>query len=485
MTRRATFVALAAGALFAPALASGQAKDWREIQKPALPAFTPQQPKRIALPNGLVIFLQEDHELPLVRGSARIRGGSREEPAAKIGLVSLYGQVWRTGGTKTRTGDQLDDDLEARGARVETGGGLDSTFASWDCLKESFDQVFATWVELVRNPEFREDKLPLAKNQLNTGIARRNDDAGQIAGREARKLGYGADSPYARVAEYATVAAVTRDDLLAWHKATVHPNNIILGVVGDFDSKAMEAALRKALGSWPRGPAAPRADTTLREAKPGVYFVQKDDVTQSQIRMVHAGIRRDSPDYFAIEMMNEVLGGGFSARLISNIRSKKGLAYSVGGGVGADFDHAGLFQLSMGTKSGSTAAAIDALYEEIDNLLKTPATAEELTRAKDAILNSFVFRFDTKQEVMAERLLYEFYGYPPDFLQQYRAGIEKVTTDDVARVARAHVHRDKLALLVVGKASDFDRPLASFGPVATLDIAIPEGATAGSPPTRR
>jgi hypothetical protein len=192
--------------------------------------------------------------------------------------------------------------------------------------------------------------------------------------------------------------------------------------------------------------------------------------------MVHAGIRRDNPDYFAVEMMNEVFGGGSSARLFSNIRSKKGLAYSVGGGVGANFDHPGLFQLSMGTKSGSTAAAIDALYEEIDNLLKTPATADELTRAKDAILNSFVFRFDTKQEVMAERMLYEFYGYPPDFLERYRGGIEKVTADDVARVARAHVHRDKLALLVVGKAQDFDRPLAGFGTVATLDIAIPEGA---------
>ena len=153
--------------------------------------------------------------------------------------------------------------------------------------------------------------------------------------------------------------------------------------------------------------------------------------------MVHGGIRRDNPDYYAVEVMNEVFGGGFSARLFSNVRSKKGLAYSVGGGVGADFDHPGLFQLSMGTKSGTTAAAIDALYEEIDNLVETPATDAELARAKDAILNSFVFRFDTKQEVMAERMLYEFYGYPPDFLERYRAGIEKVTADDVARVARA------------------------------------------------
>ncbi len=480
MTRRATFLVSAAAVLLVPALVSAQAKDWREIQKPALKAFAPQQPKRIALPNGLVIFLQEDHELPLVRGTARIRGGSREEPAGKVGLASVYGQAWRTGGTKTRTGDQLDDELEARGARVETGSASDSTFASFDCLKETCDEVFASFVDLLRNPEFREDKIALAKNQLNTGIARRNDDAGQIAAREARKLGYGADSPHARVPEYQTVAAVTRDDLVAWHKATAHPTNVILGVTGDFDSKAMEAKLRQAFASWPRGPAAPKAEIAVAAPKPGVYFVQKDDVTQSNIRMVHAGIRRDNPDYFAVEVMNEVFGGGFAARLFSNIRSKKGLAYSVGGGVGANYDYPGLFQLSMGTKSGTTAAAIDALYEELDNLKRTPATAEELARARDAILNQFVFRYDTKQKVMADRMLYEFYGYPPDFLERYRAGIEKVTPEDVARVARQYVDKDKLALLVVGKPQDFDRPLAGFGQVATLDITIPDGSGSGA-----
>jgi len=470
--RRACVLLVAAFAV--PTLAGAQAKDWREIRKPPLRAFVPQQPRRIALANGLVVFLQEDHELPLVRGTARIRGGAREEPAAKVGLLGLYGQAWRTGGTKAKTGDQLDDELEARGARVESGAGLDSTVLSWDCLKESFDPVFATWLELLRSPEFRDDKLALAKRQLQTGIARRNDDPSGIASREARKLGYGKESPYARTAEYATVAAVTREDLLAWHAATVHPNNLILGVVGDFDSKAMEARLRKALGSWPRGSAAVKPAAAIAPAKPGVYFVEKDDVTQSNIRLVHEGIRRDNPDYFAVEVMNEVFGGGFSARLFSNIRSKKGLAYSVGGGIGAPFDYPGVFQLSMSTKGGSTAAAIDALYEEIDNLLKNPATAEELARAKDSILNSFVFNFDTKQEVMAERMLYEFYGYPPDFLERYRAAIEKVTTADVARVARSYVHKDKLALLVVGKAQDFDRPLDSFGPVTNLDITIPQ-----------
>jgi zinc protease len=468
-------LAVAAALVGEPAPVAGQATDWKQIAKPPLRAFTPPQPKRVALPNGMVVYLMEDHELPLIRGFARIRGGSRDEPANKTGLVSLYGQVWRTGGTKSRTGDQLDDLLEARAARVETGGGQDSTVVSFDCLKATFDEVFPIFIEVLREPEFREDKLVLAKTQINTGIARRNDNPAGIAAREARRLGYGADSPYSRIEEYATVAAVTRDDLLAWHRSFIHPNNIVFGISGDFDPAAMEARLRKAFGPWPQGPAAQKVKATFADPKPGVYFVEKDDVNQSNIRLLHLGITRDNPDFHAVEVMNEVFGGGFSARLFSNVRSKKGLAYSVGGGIGANFDYPGLFMVSMGSKSESTAAAIEALYEEVDNLLKTPATEEEMRRAKDAILNSFVFRFDSRQEVLGERILYEFYGYPLDSLERYRVGIEKATAEDVARVARKYVHRDKLALLVVGKSKDFDKPLSTFGTVTALDITIPEG----------
>lgn len=484
--RRLTLALFAAAVLSmtgtAPLLA--QATDWRKIQKPPLSEFKIQEPKRIVLPNGMVIFLQEDHELPLIGGTAVIRGGSREEPADKAGLADIFGQVWRTGGTKTRTGDQLDDYLEARAAKVETGADIDSTGVSFDVLKGDFDDVFKVFNEVLRQPEFREDKMALAKNQLNTSIARRNDDPLQIAGREATRLAYGPNSPYARRNEYYTVSSVNRDDLVAWHRKYVHPNNIILGIHGDFDGKKMEQKLRSAFGSWAKGPAAPKFQSEFVETKPGVYFIPKDDVNQSSIRMVHMGTTRDNPDYHALEVMNEVLGGGFSARLFSNIRSKKGLAYNVGGGVGTSWDHPGIFQLYMGTKSETTAAAIDALNEELDNLKKSPATDIELERAKDAILNSFIFRFDSKEEVLTERVLLEFYGYPADFTARYRTGIEKVTADDVARVARKYVNKDKVALLVVGKSADFDRQLSGFGAVQTIDIAIPEtkpGAAKAAP----
>ena len=177
----------------------------------------------------MVIFLQEDHELPLVDGIARIRGGSRSEPAEKTGLIDMYGDVWRTGGTKTQTGDQLDDYLEIRAAKVETGGTADSTTISWSCLKADFDDVFKVFDDLLRGPEFRNDKLELVQRQYFDAISRRNDDVDEIVGRESAKLAYGAQSPYARVAEYKTVAAVTRQDLVDWHHSHVSPNNIILG----------------------------------------------------------------------------------------------------------------------------------------------------------------------------------------------------------------------------------------------------------------
>jgi len=451
-----------------------------KIKTPPLAPFHPQQPKRIELPNGMILFLQEDHELPLIDGSIMIRGGSRLEPAAKVGMVSLFGQVWRTGGTRTRTGDQLDDFLEARAAKVETGGGLDSTSIGWSSLKNDFNDVFDVVLELLKEPEFRSEKILLANQLMATSISRRNDDPAGIARRESAKLVYGADSPFARTVEYATLDAITREDLLDWHQRYVHPNNMILGVTGDFDPVVMEKKLREAFSGLPKGPAAeknPPAD--IHPAKPGIYFVNKDDVDQSNIRMVDLGIRRDNPDYFAVEVMNEVLGGGFSARLIQNIRTKLGLAYSVGGGVGSAFDHPGSAMIGMGTKSEITVKSIEALDNELDSMVRGPITPAEVSRAKDTIKNSFIFEYDSKDKILTERMTLEFYGYPPDFLERYLAGVEKATPTDVERVARKYLHKDQMKVLVVGNQAEFDKPLSALGPVTPIDITIP-GSPAGA-----
>jgi zinc protease len=449
-----------------------QARPWKQIPIPPLPAFHPAQPKRIQLANGMVIFLQENHELPLISATARIRGGSVFEPAGKVGLVDIYSEVWRTGGTKSKTGDQLDDYLEARAAKVETGGDEDSTSISLNCLKQDFDDVFAVFMDLFQNPEFRADKIDLAKKQEDTGIARRNDEISEVASREATFLAYGKNNPYARVPEYATVGAVAREDLINWHQRFVHPNNIIFGVVGDFDPAAMEAKLRQVFEPMQQGPKAEEPKVQFTPAPPGMYFVEKDDVNQSAVRMVTLGIERNNPDYFAVTVMNEIFGGGFASRLFKNLRTKQGLAYAVGGGIGSDFDHPGIFELTIGTKIETTSQAIKSLNQQVTDLLKDPPTEDELKLAKDSILNSFVFNFDTPAKVLRERMAYEFYHYPSDFLERYRAEVEKVTAAEVARVAQKYVHPGTFATLVVS-TQDGAQQIASLGTLKKIDIAIP------------
>lgn len=450
-----------------------QTKNWQQIPTPPLPAFHPPQPKRIELANGMIIFLQEDHELPLINATARIRGGSHNEPSEKTGLVDLFGDVWRTGGTKTQTGDQLDDFLEVRAAKVETGGGPDSTDISLSCLKGDFDDVFKVFADLLQNPEFRADKLDIAQKQADDSISRRNDEIGEIAGRETAKLAYGANNPYARQPEYATIAAISRQDLLDWREKYIAPNHMILGISGDFDSAAMEAKLRAAFESWPKGSDLPKDDVNYDPAKPGYYEISKEDVNQSSIHLISLGTTRNNPDYYAIAVFNEAFGGGFSSRLFNDIRTRRGLAYSVGGGIGTNFGHPGIQQFVVGTKSQSTIESIQALDEDIDDLSKHPITEEEIRHAKDAILNAFIFRLDSPDKVLAERMTYEFYGYPSDWLDKLPGEIQKVTAADVSRIAAKYVHRDQMAVLVVGNTKEFDKPLDSLGSVKQIDITIP------------
>ncbi len=455
--------------------AAGRIEPWMKIPVPPLAPFNPVQPKRIELKNGLVILLEEDHELPFINGSISIRGGSRDVPAAKTGLIDLYGDTWRTSGTTTTDGDKLDDLLEAKAAKVETGGDIDSTSVSWSSLTKDEDQVFRIAVDLLKNPAFSDEKLKLAKQQAVAGIVRRNDDASGIAQREAARLVYGPDSPYGRQAEIATVMGVTVDDLKAWHAKTVAPNNIIITVEGDFDSAAMEKRLRETFDSLQRGEAWPKPHGEFPGPKPGVYFVNKADVNQSNTWIVGLGTERSNPDYYALRVLNEIFSGGFGSRLFQDVRTKQGLAYSVSGSYGASYDHPGMFYTTASTKSESTVKATQAMLDEIGKLKTEPFTEAELKSAKDQLLNSFIFHYDSKEKVLAEAVTLEFYGYPADFLAKYRAGIEAVTIADLERVAKKYIDPAKLAVLVVGNESQFGTPLSDLklGPAHPIDITIP------------
>jgi len=460
--------------IFCAALTAQQSKPWEQIPIPKLHDFKPHQPQRIELKNGIVLFLQEDHELPFIYGSVLIPGGARDEDLAKVGLVDLYAESWRTSGTAKMTGDALDDLLEAKAAHIETGGDTDSTALSWDSLKGDGDQVYSLAMDLLFHPQFNAEKLELAQQQMATGIVRRNDDEDEIAGREAAKLVYGPNSPYTHQPELATIGAVTLDDLNAWHKQTIG-GRLIVSVSGDFDPVAMEAKLRATFEGLPAVKVAPRRHDVFAGPKPGVSFIDKQDVNQSNIEIVGLGTDRHNPDVPAIAVMNEILGGGFASRLFQKVRTELGLAYAVGGSYGFSWDHPGTFRAMVLTKSASTVDATQASMAEIAGLTTRPFTEEELARAKDNILNSFLFRYDTREKVLAERVRLEFYGYPADYLETYKSALEKVTVADLDRVAKQYIHPEKLAVLVVGNGPEIKPGLdeLKLGPVQKIDITIP------------
>ena len=246
----------------------------------------------------------------------------------------------------------------------------------------------------------------------------------------------------------------------------------------------MEAKLRAAFEGLPPVKAMPARHDHFSDPKPGISFIDKDDVNQSNVEIVGLGTDRHNPDVPSLAVMNEILGGGFASRLFQKIRTEQGLAYAVGGGYGFAWDHPATFRVAVLTKSASTVDATKLALDEIAGTAVTPFTDEELARAKDNILNSFLFRYDTKEKVLAERVKLEFYDYPADYLETYKTALEKVTVADLDRVAKKYIHPDKLAVLVVGKQEDIKPGLTdlNLGPVQTVDITIPMPQQAGDAP---
>ncbi len=468
----------------APSIVSAQqSKPWEQIPIPALHEFHPHQPVRIELKNGIVIFLQEDHELPFVSGEVLIPGGLRDVDPSQAGLIGIYSQAWRTSGTAKMDGDAMDDLLEAKAAHIETAGDDDSTALSWDSLKGDSDQVFSLAMDLLFQPKFSQEKLQLAQQQEATAIVRRNDDEDEIAEREAAKLVYGVNSPYTRQPELATIGKVTLADLEAWHDRTLK-GKLIVGISGDFDPIAMEAKVRAVFEPLPPVTPEPPRHDEFAGPKPGAYFIDKQDVDQSNVQIVGIGIDRHNPDVPALVIMDEILGGGFGSRLFLKVRTQLGLAYAVGGGFNLPYDHPGTFRVEVLTKSVSTVDATKAAEAEIAGLNTKPFTQDELQRAKDNILNSFLFRYDTRDKILAERERLEFYGYPADYLETYRAALEKVTLADVTAVAKKYIHPEKLAVLVVGNGPEIKPPVSELdlGAPQPIDITIPRPTRLQQPP---
>lgn len=455
---------------------SATPRHYTELTFPPVPDVVVPKYTQFKLTNGMTVYLMEDHELPLVGGTALIRTGDRFEPTDKVGVGEIMATVMRTGGTEKRSGDEINRFLEQRAASIETGMGEAAGSAGFGALSEDLASVFDLFAEVLRSPAFPDSKLNLAKMQQRGSIARRNDDPNGIAGREFGKLIYGADSPYARTVEYSTLDNISRADLVNFYQQYYAPQNVLLGIVGDFDSAQVRRLVEAKFGDW-------RATATTKPPLPivsqaktsGIFFVDQPQLTQSSIQIGHLGGQLNSPDYAALSVMNGVLNG-FGGRLFNEVRSRQGLAYSVYASWRPSFDYPGTFLAGGQTRSEATVPFIQSVLSEIERIRTTPISAAELAYAKDTVLNSFIFNFQDPAQTLSRLLRYDYFGYPKDFIFQYRKGVEATTIADVQRVAKTYLNPAKLVTLVVGNAKQIQPPLSSLNPasgVTAIDVTIP------------
>lgn len=471
MNRRTVLLAVLAAAI----VGAQPIPSYKTLKYPPLPQVKIPEPVQFTLSNGMRVFLLEDHELPLIRGLALVRTGNLLDPPEKRGLAQVMADVLRSGGTKTKTGDQIDEELENIAGSVEAGMDETSASLSFSGLKETAGDVLAVFKDVVTNPEFRQEKLDLTLTQYRSAIARRNDDASDIPSRELTRILYGPDTPYGWQPEYEHLARIHREDLIAFYQRYYFPKNIRLAVYGDFAAAEMKEKLEKLFVDWKvEQPAVPPFPAVSAKPTPGVYFAPREDVTQTFFSIGHLGGTLRDPDYPALEVAANILGEGFSSRLVSRIRTQLGYAYSIGASWSANYNHPGTFRIGGSTKSMTTVETVQAIREEVQKLRTAEVTEKELDEAKQAVLNSFVFNFDSPAKTLSRVVRYEYFGYPKDFLFQYQKAISAVTRADVLRVAKEHIHPEELAIVAVGNPKEFGKPLTTLGKVAELDLTIPE-----------
>lgn len=429
--------------------------------------------QRVQLNNGLVVYLYENHRVPLVNVYTTVRCGSVYDSPDKASLSSLTGTVLRTGGSKNVSGDSLNMVLEFIGGSLETGIGDESGYASLNILSKDLDLGLQLYADLLRNPSFPEDKLELAKADIRNAIKRRNDDPGTITNRYFNNILYG-EHPSGRILEWATVKAIIPADLAAYHQKFYVPNNIIIGIAGDFNRDALLGKLEQYFGDWQKSetPLAPPPEVSYA-FKPGVYQVVKD-INQANLRIGHLGIRRDNPDRYAVALMNYVLGGGsFTSRLTEKVRSDAGLAYSAGSGYETSSRDYGAFYAYCQTKSESANRATRIIFDEINRIRTEGVTAKELDDAKGAYINRFVFTWDSPGKIVQNYMSLEYDGLPADYYKEYINNYRKVTRDDIKAVAQKYLNPEQLTFLVVGNPATFDKPMDEFGPVTTIELTDP------------
>ena len=456
-------------AFSAVAAAESIKADPRNMTFPEL-RFDIPKAERVILECGTPVYLLRDSELPIISVAAMVRTGLVYDPPSKIGLAGMTGSAMRNGGAGGIAPQELDEELEFMASTVESVIGEDMGAVSMTTLVKNFDRTLVLFRDILLRPDFNKKRVELIRKQVVEKLRRQNDDPKDIADRELTRAVY-AGHPMGRTPDFKSVASITRNDMVMFHKRFFSVNNMILVVSGDFQREEMIRKLNGIFRDSPPG-GAPVLDNISQpklDLRPEIIYARKD-TSQTVIRMGRLGLTKDSPDLYAVRVLDYILGGGFASRLTMEIRTNRGLAYNMGSHFDIGRRFTGTFVAETETKTENTAMVIGLLKDIITGITREEVSDQELQSAKDYIINSFMFGFTTPASVVTQQARLEYYGYPNDYLENYRDNILKVTKQDVLAAARKYLSPDIFKIIVVGNPTKFDKPLTIFGPTRELDI---------------
>jgi zinc protease len=405
---------------------------------------------RRVLPDGTAVYLAPSREFPLVTLTITFKGGASLDPADVPGLAAMTARMVREGGAVGMPPAEVDESLDFLATEVGVSANDAFTAATMNCLKTNFDESLRLFLALLRTPAFDQKRLDTGKARLVESLKQRNDDAASILGREWKRLVYGPGHFEAAEPTDRTVATVTRERLAEMHRRICHPGNMIVSVSGDFDEQEMLAKLAKAFSGWERGPQAPDPAAPAAVLEPGLYHVPKD-IPQGKVVMGSRAIARDDPDAIPFLLLNEILGaGGFTSRLMQQVRSNEGLAYSVRSSLAPRVAYPGDFRAGFESKNATVALATKIVLEQIRLMRDELVTDEELETARASLVETFPRQFESRPQMLRVFVNDEWTKRPADYWKTFRDKVRAVTREDIRRVARKHLDPEKMAILVVG-----------------------------------
>ncbi len=462
-------------ALTAFPLLSQQALDRTKIPPPVKPPVlhVPTWTKA-TLANGAELVVSEKHDLPLVSFSLTILGGACQfEPADRRGLASITASMMSEG-TKSRDGEALSNALQLLGTNVGVGIGNESGSISFVSTAGKFGATLDILADMLLNSTFPADALERLRAQRLVALTQAKAQPGSIAARVFPKVVYGTAHPYGQNVTEESYKAITRDDVVAFQRAYFQPGRALIVVTGDVNATAVKATIEKALAAWPAGGGKPTFNYPPVPARPAttIYIVDKPGAAQSTFAIGIAGPPRNTPDYYAIQVMNTMLGGMFQSRLNANIREEKGYSYGVNSGFSFGWGP-GPFRAGGDVQSAKTDASLIEFMKEFRGIAGSrPITDDELTTTKDALVQRLPGMFASVTSVNGAIASLWTQGLPDNYYQRYGAAISAITKEDVMRVAKQYVDVNHLAIVIVGDRASIEGPLKAtgFGPIVNLDI---------------